>query len=149
VAQEVFKELEIEDVDLIGLAKERVVEGSRLPTLSKTDEKVFHPQYKKPLILGRHSPTLHLLDRIRDEAHRFAITYHKKIRDRETIKSELGEIPRIGRVRQKELLKYFETVEKIKEATEEELAKVPKMDRKSAQIVYRFFHPFDRANSQV
>jgi excinuclease ABC subunit C len=139
VAQEVFKELEIEDVDLIGLAKERVVEGSRLPTLSKTDEKVFHPQYKKPLILGRHSPTLHLLDRIRDEAHRFAITYHKKIRDRETIKSELGEIPRIGRVRQKELLKYFETVEKIKQATEEELVKVPKMDRKSAQIVYHFF----------
>jgi excinuclease ABC subunit C len=107
--------------------------------LSKTEEKVFHPQYKEPFILGRHSPTLHLLERIRDEAHRFAITYHKKIRGREAIRSELGEIPGIGQVRQKELLKHFETVEKIKEATEEELTQVPKMNRKSAQIVRRFF----------
>jgi excinuclease ABC subunit C len=138
VAQEVFKELKIEEVDLISLAKERVVEGSRLSSLGKTEEKVFHPQYKEPFILGRHSPALHLLDRIRDEAHRFAIIYHKKVRGRETIRSELAEIPGIGRVRQKELLKYFETVEKIKGATEGELAKVPKMDRKSAQIVYLF-----------
>ncbi len=139
VAQEVFKELKIEEVDLISLAKGRAVEGSRRSRLGKTEEKVFHPQYKEPFILGRHSPTLHLLDRIRDEAHRFAITYHKKARGRETLKSELGEIPGIGQVRQKELLKYFETVGKIKEATEEELIKVPKMNRKSAQIVYLFF----------
>ncbi len=140
-AQEVFKELGIEDIDLIGLAKERVIQRSRLSRSNKTEEKVFHPRYKKPFILGRHSPALHLLDRIRDEAHRFAITYHKKIRDRETIKSELGEIRGIGQVRQKELLKYFGTVERIKEATEGELANVPKMDRKSARVVYRFFHP--------
>ena len=139
VAQEVFKELRIEEVDLISLAKERAVEGSRLSRLGKTEEKLFHPQYKEPFILGRRSPALHLLDRIRDEAHRFAITYHKKVRGREAIKSELGEIPGIGQVRQKELLKYFETVEKIKEATEEELTQVPKMNRKSAQIVRRFF----------
>jgi excinuclease ABC subunit C len=92
------------------------------------------------MILGRHSPILHLLDRIRDEAHRFAVTYHKKVRGRETIKSELGEIPGIGPVRQKELLKFFGTVEEIKEATEEELAKAPKMDATSAQNVYRFYH---------
>jgi excinuclease ABC subunit C len=109
--------------------------------LRKTEEKVFHPQYKEPFVLGRNSPILHLLDRIRDEAHRFAITYHKKVRGRETLKSELEEIPGIGRVRRKELLKYFKTVEKIKEATEEELAKAPKMNRKSAQIVHLFFHP--------
>jgi excinuclease ABC subunit C len=62
------------------------------------------------------------------------------VRSRDTIKSELGEIPRIGQVRQKQLLKYFGTVEKIKEAEEEELAKAPKMNRKSAQSVYRFYH---------
>jgi excinuclease ABC subunit C len=139
VAQEVFKELKIKEVDLISLAKERAVEGSRLSRLRKTEEKVFHPQYKGPFILGKHSPLLHLLDRIRDEAHRFAITYHKKVRSRETIKSVLKEIPGIGKMRQKELLKFFGTVEKIKEATEEELAKAPKMNRKTAQIVYRFF----------
>jgi excinuclease ABC subunit C len=138
VAQEVFKELKIEGVDLISLAKERVVEGSPFSRLKKTEEKVFLPQYKEPFILGRHSPALHLLDRIRDEAHRFAITYHKKVRSKETIQSELGQIPGIGRVRQRELLKYFETVEKIREATEEELTHVPKMNRKSARIAYRF-----------
>jgi excinuclease ABC subunit C len=144
VAQEVFKELKIREVDLISLAKERVVEGPRLSRLRKSEEKVFHPQYKEPFILGKHSPVLHLLDRIRDEAHRFAITYHKKVRSRDTIKSVLGEIPGIGKVRQKELLKYFGSVEKIKEATEEELAKAPKMNRKSAQIVYHFFRKRER-----
>jgi excinuclease ABC subunit C len=140
VAQEVFKELKIKEVDLISLAKEKPIERPRLSKLRKTEEKVFHPQYKEPFILGRRSPLLHLLDRIRDEAHRFAITYHKKVRSRKTIKSELEEIPGIGQVRQKQLLKYFGAVEKIKEAEEEELAKAPKMNRKSAQRVYRFYH---------
>ena len=144
VAQEVFKELKIREVDLISLAKERVVEGPRLSRVKKSEEKVFHPQYKEPFILGKHSPVLHLLDRIRDEAHRFAITYHKKVRSRDTIKSVLGEIPGIGKVRQKELLKFFGSVEKIKEAMEEELAKAPKMNRKSAQIVYHFFRKRER-----
>jgi excinuclease ABC subunit C len=144
VAQEVFKELKIREVDLISLAKERVVEGPRLSRLRKSEEKVFHPQYKEPFILGKHSPVLHLLDRIRDEAHRFAIIFHKKVRSRDTIKSVLGEIPGIGKVRQKELLKFFGSVEKIKEATEEELAKTPKMNRKSAQIVYHFFRKRER-----
>jgi excinuclease ABC subunit C len=140
VAKEVFKELQVKNIDLISLAKEKAVGGSRLSRLRKTGEKVFHPQYKEPFMLGRRSPILHLLDRIRDEAHRFAITYHKKVRSRDTIKSELGEIPGIGQARQKQLLKYFGTVEKIKEAKEEELARAPKMNRKSAQSVYRFYH---------
>jgi len=140
-AQEVFKELKINGVDLISLAKERAIEGSSFSTSGKTEEKVFHPQYKEPFVLGRNSPILHLLDRIRDEAHRFAVTYHKKIRGKETIKSELGEIPGVGQVRQKELLKYFKTVDQIKKATEEELAEAPTMNRKLARIVHLFFHP--------
>ena len=139
VAQEVFKELKVKDIDLISLAKERPMEKSRPSRSMKVEEKVFHPQFKEPLLLGRHSPYLHFLDRIRDEAHRFAITYHKKVRSKETIKSELEEIPGIGKVRQKELLRFFGSVEKIKEATQEQLAEVPKMSRKSAQIVYHFF----------
>jgi excinuclease ABC subunit C len=139
VAQEVFKELKVNEVDLISLVKERTVESNRLSRVRKTEEKVFHPQYKEPILLGRHSPLLHLLDRIRDEAHRFAITYHKKVRAKEMIQSVLREIPGIGELRQKELLKYFGSVEKIKEATKEELSKAPKMNRIVAQIVYLFF----------
>ena len=144
VAQEVFKELKVKDIDLISLAKERPIEEPRVSRSRKTEEKIFHPQFKEPILLGRHSGILHFLDRIRDEAHRFAITYHKKVRSRETIKSELEEIPGIGKVRQKELLKFFGSVEKIKEATKEELAKAPKMNRKSAQIVYYFFRKRER-----
>ena len=139
VAQEVFKELKIREVDLISLAKERTVEKPRPSRLRRTEEKVFHPQYKEPFILGRHSPILHLLDRVRDEAHRFAIIYHKKVRSRETVRSELGEIPGIGQIRQMALLRYFGTVEKIKQATEEELAEAPRMNSKSAQRVYEFY----------
>ena len=140
VAQEVFKELKIKEVDLISLAKERTVEVPHSSLLRKSEEKIFHPQYKEPLILGRHSSILQLLDRIRDEAHRFAVTYHKKMRSRETIKSILEGIPGIGRVRQRELLKYFGSVEKIKEASLETLAKAPQMNEKLARAVYLFFH---------
>lgn len=135
VAQEVFKELQIKEIDLISLAKERTIGG-----IQKTEEKIFHSQYKEPFILGRQSPLLHFLDRIRDQAHRFAITYHKKVRGRETIKSELGEIPGIGEVRQRELLRFFGSVERVKETTVKELAQAPKMNLKSAQILYNFFH---------
>jgi excinuclease ABC subunit C len=141
VAQEVFKELKIKEIDLIGLAKERTIEVPHRSLPRKSEEKIFHPQYKEPLALGRHSSLLHLLDRIRDEAHRFAITYHKKVRTKETIKSELGEIPGIGTVRQKELLKYFGSIEKIKKATVEELAKAPKMNLRLVQRIYDFFRP--------
>ena len=140
VAQEVLKELNIRGVDLIGLAKERRAERSRLKGIMKSEEKVFHPQFKEPLILGKRSPLIHFLDQIRDEAHRFAITYHKKMRGKGTIRSALGEISGIGGIRQKELLRFFGSVEKIKDAPLEELARVPKMNFKSAQRVYSFFH---------
>ena len=139
VAQEVVKELGIKEADLISLAKERTVEGPHPSRFGKTEEKIFHPQYKEPLTLDRHSPLLHLLDRIRDEAHRFAVTYHKKMRGRETIKSVIEEIPGIGRVRQKELLRFFGSVERIKKATVEELTRAPRMNPKTAQILYGFF----------
>ncbi len=141
VAQEVFKELQIKDVDLVSLAKEKTIGGLHSSRFRKTEEKIFHPQYKEPLGLERHSALLRFLDQIRDEAHRFAITYHKKLRGRETVKSELGDIRGVGETRERELLKHFGSVGKIKEVTVEELTKVPKMDLKTARRVYDFFHP--------
>lgn len=141
VAQEVFRELEMKGIDLISLAKERSSKDQASLRFGRTEEKIFHPQFKEPFILGSHSPLLHLLDRIRDEAHRFAITYHKKRRGREIIRSELGEVPGIGKVRQRELLKYFGSLEKIKESTVEELLNAPKMNPKLAHILYQYFHP--------
>jgi len=140
VAREVFQELEIQGVDLLGLAKERIEGGPGPWGMEKTEEKIFHPQFAEPFILERHSPLLNFLDRIRDEAHRFAIAYHKKIRGKGTIKSRLGEIPGIGTARQKVLLEFYGTVEKIREATVEELLRVPGMNRRTAQTVFHFFH---------
>lgn len=147
VAREVFQELKIQGVDLLSLAKERIGEGPGPFEKKKTEEKIFHPRFPEPFILERHSPLLNFLDRIRDEAHRFAITYHKKIRGKWTIQSLLEEIPGIGPVRQKELLEFFGSIEKIGEATVEELLRVPGMNRKAAQTVYQFFHPPDRETS--
>ncbi len=141
VAQEVFRELEMKGIDLISLAKERSSKDQASLRFGGAEEKIFHPQFKEPFILGSHSPLLHLLDRIRDEAHRFAITYHKKRRGREIVRSELGEVPGIGKVRQRELLTYFGSLEKIKESTVEELLNAPKMNQKLAHILYQYFHP--------
>jgi len=143
VAQEVFKELQVKEIDLISLAKEKIVPETRVARYGKTEEKIFHPQYKEPFRLGKQSPLLHFLDRIRDEAHRFAITYHKKMRSKETIKSVIGNIPGIGNVRKRELLKHFGSVEGIKKASLEALAKAPKMDKKLAQKIYAFFREED------
>lgn len=135
VAREVFKELGIQEVDLLGLAKEGKADDSK-----PSGEKVFHPQYKEPIVLGKHSPLLRFLDQIRDEAHRFAITFHKKVRQREAIRSALEEIPGIGKTRQRELLRHFGSVERLKNATLEELKRAPQMTSKSAQSVFLFFH---------
>ena len=140
VAREVFQELEIQGVDLLSLAKERIEGGPGPFEMEKTEEKIFHPQFAEPFILERHSPLLNFLDHIRDEAHRFAIAYHKKIRGKGTIQSLLGKIPGIGAARQKELLEFFGTVEKIRGATVEELQRVPGMNRRTAQAVFQFFH---------
>ena len=141
VAQEVLKELGIKEMDPLSLAKGKRLRGTDRSKSEKSEEKVFRPHIKEPFRFMRNSPVIHLLDRIRDEAHRFAITYHKKVRKRGTIRSVLEEIPGIGKVRQKELLKYFGSTEKIKEATQQEFIQVPKMNSKSAEAVYGFFHP--------
>ncbi|MBM4351663.1 MAG: excinuclease ABC subunit UvrC, partial [Deltaproteobacteria bacterium] len=140
VAQEVFKELQIKGVDLISFAKGKTGVSGESSLLEKAEEKVFRPQVKEPFRFMKNSPVIHLLDRIRDEAHRFAITYHKKVRKKGTIRSVLEDIPGIGRTRQKELLKCFGSVDRLEKASLEELINAPKMTFKSAQSVYDFFH---------
>lgn len=119
IALKVLKELNIVSIDVIGVAKE---EGRH--DRGTTAEQIFLSNVKDPLFLPPHSPVLFLLQRIRDEAHRFAITYQKKRRTKATIKSELSRIPGIGPARQKALLRHFGSFKRIKEATREELAQV-------------------------
>jgi len=107
---------------VIGLAKARSGEEGA----AREFERVFLPGLEEPVILDPGSATTHLVARVRDEAHRFAITYHRKLRDKRAISSELDEIPGIGEARKKALLRRFGSVEKIGQATAEEMAAILK-----------------------
>ena len=93
--------------------------------LAKREEEVFMPGSSDPILLDRRNRALHLLQRIRDEAHRFAVRYNRKLRKKRTIRSDLGEIPGIGPQRQRTLLRRFGSLKGVKEATKEEIARVP------------------------
>ncbi len=97
----------------------------RVVALAKKEEEVYFPDRDEPLRLGARDRALHLLQRIRDEAHRFAINYNRKLRKKRTIRSELTEIPGIGPQRRRALLTRFGSVRGIREATEEEIGRVP------------------------
>jgi len=107
-------------LDKYGLDKEVALVG-----LAKQQEEIFFPNRSKGLRLPRHSQGLYLLQRIRDEAHRFAITAHRKQRGKASIVSALDSVPGIGPARRKALLKHFGSVDKIREAGIEELTAVP------------------------
>ena len=113
---------------MIGLAKARSgEEGS-----AREFERVFLPGVEEPVILDPTSATTHLVARVRDEAHRFAITYHRKLREKKAVRSELDDIPGIGETRKKALLRHFGSVTKVRQATVEDLAGVKGMSKKAA-----------------
>jgi excinuclease ABC subunit C len=108
--------------------------GMRIPVvaLAKREELVYRPEAPDPLRLPPGSAALQLLQRVRDEAHRFANAYHRKLRDRRIVYSVLDEIPGIGEKRKRELLRHFGSVRRLREAREEEVAAVvgPKVARR-------------------
>ena len=132
----VLRELGIDDVAAASLAKSRVTREMAAAEISKSDERVFLPGRKNPVVLRQNSPTLLLLARIRDEAHRFAITYHKTLRSKTSLTSELDNIPGIGPVRKKSLLKHFGSLKRMGEATMEELAGVPGITGELARAIH-------------
>ncbi len=92
-----LRELEIEEVDAVGLAKMRVErDAAGRRDLARSEERVFLPGRKNPVVLRRNSTALFLLQRLRDEAHRFAITYHRELRGKERLRSVLDAIPGVG-----------------------------------------------------
>jgi excinuclease ABC subunit C len=120
-AQAVFDDLGIDDVALVGLAK-------RL-------EEVWLPGEAYPTILPRTSEALYLLQRIRDEAHRFAITYHREKRSRAMTTSALDDIPGLGETRRKALLTHFGSVKRLRAVTVDELQAVPGIGRRTAESI--------------
>ena len=122
VAAEVLDELGVTDVAVIGLAK-------RL-------EEVWLPDEPDPVILPRTSEALYLLQRVRDEAHRFAITYHRQKRSKRMTTSILDTVPGLGQSRKTALLKHFGSVRKLKEATVEQISAVPGFSARIAETIH-------------
>ena len=121
------------DVRFIGLAKARAERRVGGQSKAQSEERVFLPGVELPIDLGRHDPARHLLERVRDEAHRFAITYHRKERGR--IESRLDSIPKIGPARRKALLRAFGSVQGVKAASVEAIAAVEGIGMELAQSI--------------
>ena len=111
-----------------------------LRSLAKRDEEVFEPGRPEPVILERDSAELHLLQRVRDEAHRFANTYHRKLRGRRMTASVLDELPGVGPARRKKILDHFGTPEAFMEASLRELEAVPALPGKVAREIHARIH---------
>ena len=126
MACEVLDELNLAHIPIIGLAKEF--------------EEIYIPNSKRPIIIPKNNKALHLLQQVRDESHRFAITYHRKLRSDNIRESSLDDIPGIGKKRKINILKEFGTIDNVKNASVEELAKIKGMNEKVATNVYEYYH---------
>jgi excinuclease ABC subunit C len=140
VALEVLKELGIEGVDALSIAKKRKPEE---------EEKIFLPHKKEGVPLRSSSPASLLLQRVRDEAHRFAIAYHTRLRSKAGLSSLLAEIPRIGEERRRSLLKHLGGLEGIMKATAEEMAEAPGMSSTLAQQVWEYLHGTEKGGDHA
>jgi excinuclease ABC subunit C len=125
---EVIKKFGLEDkFTVIGLAKKK--------------EEIFLPGAKEPLPVDRDHPGVQLLRRLRDEAHRFAVSFHRQKRSQRMQQSILDQVPGLGRQRQKILLDKFHTVEYLRQANLEQIAATKGIGKKLAHKIYTFFHP--------
>ena len=124
-ALEVIRGLGLHDLPVVGLAER--------------NEEIFLPHQSKSIMLDRDSAALHLIQRIRDEAHRFAITFHRKLRTKRNLVSVLDHVDGIGPKRRQALWKAFKTIDAMKAASVEELAAVDGMNSAAAQTLYDFF----------
>jgi len=136
VLNAVLEELSVTGVEAAGLAKSRVARDMESEEISRSDERVFRPGRKNPISLRQSSAPLLLLVRIRDEAHRFAVTYHKTVRSKVLITSDLEGVAGIGAKRKKALLARFGSLKGVREATLEELCGTPGMTGSAAKAVW-------------
>ncbi|HYL60780.1 MAG TPA: helix-hairpin-helix domain-containing protein, partial [Candidatus Acidoferrales bacterium] len=138
VALEVLREFKLlEQIDCVSLAKQHVIDDRRAKEVTKSEERVFLPNRKDPIVLPKNSTALFLLVRIRDEAHRFAITYNRELRRRARLRSVLDDIEGVGPVRRRAMLRHFGSLRRIRDATAEELASVKGLNRDLASAIRR------------
>jgi excinuclease ABC subunit C len=139
VALSVLRDLKIK-IDVIGLAKEeRVIfssKGISKKKAGKSEDRIYLPRRKDAIYLSAWLPALRMLQQVRDEAHRFALSYHHRIKQKDDLRSILDDIPDVGEARRKTLLKHFGSSSQVKDAKLEELQKVPGIGKDLADKIY-------------
>lgn len=138
IARDILSRLEIRGPGLISIAKSKLKEVQGRKKV-RTEEKIYLVGRANPVIFPRNSPALHLLQQLRDEAHRFAITHHQRLRQREALSSPLDEIAGLGSKRKRLLLQHFGSLKSIEQASLQELETVPGLGSKLARQIYAFF----------
>ncbi len=125
-------------IDVAGIAKSRVFRNVKGSTVERSEERFFRPGRSNPVLLRQGSAALFMLERLRNEAHRFAVTYHRKLRGKESLHSALEDIPGVGPARRKALLRHFGSLRKVREAPLEALRSVPGFSEALAQAVFDY-----------
>jgi excinuclease ABC subunit C len=128
-ARVVLEEVGLAELAVVGLAKDRVARDPTAREIQRRPDRVFLPGRKNPVVLRENSTALFLLQRVRDEAHRFANTYHRKLRARARLRSALDAIDGVGPTRRRALLRELGSVRRVREASEDELMRVPGVSR--------------------
>ena len=132
-----MRELEIEGVELASLAKDRVTSDVTGDEIKHSEERVFRPGRSNPITLRRNSNALFLLQQVRDEAHRFAITFHRELRSKKRLRSQLDDIEGVGPTRRKALLSHFGSIKRVREAGVDDIAAVGGIGRELARVIKR------------
>lgn len=140
-------ELGIKGIDTVSLAKSRVEREMTGEEIQRSNERVFLPGRKNPVVLRQNSRPLLLLAQIRDEAHRFAITYHKQLRQKETLHSLLDNIAGVGSKRRRELLKRFGSLAGLRKARREELMAASFLPANVVENIWQALHPDENSGS--
>lgn len=134
-AMKILEEIGRKDIPVVGLAKARTQTDFQAVEVNSTEERFFLPGRQNPLTFRSNSEALHILVGLRDEAHRFAITYHRKLRENTSLESELDLVVGLGEKRKRALLTHFKGIQDLKEADPEEIAKLKGFNRVLAERV--------------
>ena len=136
MAVDVMVEMGVTGIPVVGMAKSRV--KHRGDKTWRTEERFFLPGRKNPVVFRANSPALYLLIRLRDEAHRFGITYHRELRKKINLRSVLESVPGVGKTRLRALLRHFGSLKKVREATADQLAETPGIPSDVAQRIHQY-----------
>jgi excinuclease ABC subunit C len=148
-AVKILQEIGRQDIPVVGLAKARTESDFQKQEVSSTEERFFIPGRQNPVVFRPNSEAHHILTGIRDEAHRFAITYHRKLRETSSLESELDYVVGLGSKRKKTLLTHFQSIDEIKNADAEELAKLNGFNRVLAERVLLQLNERDEEDVEI